>query len=483
MQSVHRVAPTHRKTIFFFIVVEAIIVILYGVFARWGESTNFADSSTNDASTNETIQTYYPLFQDVHVMIFVGFGFLMTYLRSHSWSSVGINFLAAIFAFQLYILMFNFWERVFGHAEWSEYIHITVTTLTTADFAAGAVLITLGAVLGKVTPFQMLFIALFEMVFYTLNETIVFLSLKMNDVGGSSTIHTFGAYFGVAATWMLSTKAAKDHPKNGSSYNSNLFAMIGTIFLWMYWPSFNSALTAGNAMQRTQINTILSLIGSAFATFMLSALYKKGKFNMEDILNATLAGGVMMGASADMVQSPYGSLIIGLIAGVISTIGFESISGFLHKKIGLQDTAGVHNLHGLPGVAGGITSAIIAAVMTESKLGGPEGEYFPNGRSGSQQGGIQIAGTFVSVGISILGGLITGFIVRMKFFNPPGELFEDKEFWEMEEIEAQPLTNPYGNPYNQAGAVTNTINYTQEAGTDRIITVKEPKPVQNTNEA
>lgn len=33
------------------------------------------------------------VFQDVHVMIFIGFGFLMTFLRRYGFSSVGFNFL------------------------------------------------------------------------------------------------------------------------------------------------------------------------------------------------------------------------------------------------------------------------------------------------------------------------------------------------------------------------------------------------------
>lgn len=40
------------------------------------------------------------VFQDVHVMIFVGFGFLMTFLRRYGFSSVGYNLFLAAFAIQ-----------------------------------------------------------------------------------------------------------------------------------------------------------------------------------------------------------------------------------------------------------------------------------------------------------------------------------------------------------------------------------------------
>ena len=40
------------------------------------------------------------MFMDVHVMIFIGFGFLMTFLRKYGHSSVGLNFLVAAFVIQ-----------------------------------------------------------------------------------------------------------------------------------------------------------------------------------------------------------------------------------------------------------------------------------------------------------------------------------------------------------------------------------------------
>jgi len=52
-----------------------------------------------------TIDGYYPYFQDVHVMMFVGFGFLMTFLKRYGYSALGWNFLLAAFAIQLHILI------------------------------------------------------------------------------------------------------------------------------------------------------------------------------------------------------------------------------------------------------------------------------------------------------------------------------------------------------------------------------------------
>lgn len=55
-------------------------------------------------------------FQDVHAMVFVGFGFLMTFLQRYGFSAVGFNFLLAAFGIQWALLMqgwFRFFEE--GH--------------------------------------------------------------------------------------------------------------------------------------------------------------------------------------------------------------------------------------------------------------------------------------------------------------------------------------------------------------------------------
>ena len=71
---------------------------------------------------------------------------------------------------------------------------------------------------------------------YAINQHVVVDKLEALDVGGSITIHAFGAYYGLAASIVLSIAGSgANHDKNGASYSSDMTAMIGTIFLWLFW--------------------------------------------------------------------------------------------------------------------------------------------------------------------------------------------------------------------------------------------------------
>ena len=180
-------------------------------------------------------------------------------------------------------------------------------------------------------------------------------------------------------------------------------------------------------MHRAVINTILSLTGSCVSTFMVSALFNEGKFHMEDILNASLAGGVVIGSACDLITYPFTSLICGFLAGVISTIGFKRISRFLEHHIDLFDTAGINNLHGMPGLLGGILSAIVIAGLNSNNWGITPPDYNLDGFY--KQGGLQIAATFTSLGFGLLAGAITGFTIKYLPLEQTQALFEDKPYW------------------------------------------------------
>lgn len=48
-----------------------------------------------------------------------------------------------------------------------------------------------------------MFLTFFEMIFYALNEAIGVIIFKATDMGGSMFVHSFGAYFGVAASYFF----------------------------------------------------------------------------------------------------------------------------------------------------------------------------------------------------------------------------------------------------------------------------------------
>ena len=83
-------------------------------------------------------------------MVYVGFGFLMVFLKQHCWTSVGYNFICAAYAAQLTILVQGFWHMAIVE-EHFERITLDITGLIIGDFGAATVLISFGAILGKVS--------------------------------------------------------------------------------------------------------------------------------------------------------------------------------------------------------------------------------------------------------------------------------------------------------------------------------------------
>ncbi|KAI4484356.1 hypothetical protein M0802_013132, partial [Mischocyttarus mexicanus] len=105
------------------------------------------------------------------------------------------------------------------------------------------------------------------------------------DAGDSMYIHAFGAYFGLAVSFVFGRKdKPKEHHLEGPSYQSDIFAMIAL---------------DGDSQQRAIINNLLSISGSCVIAFATSALISKdNKFSIVHVQNSTLAGGVAIGTAA-----------------------------------------------------------------------------------------------------------------------------------------------------------------------------------------
>jgi ammonium transporter Rh len=363
------------------------------------------------------------------VMMFIGFGFLMTFLNKYGLSSIGFNFLVTVLAIQWNIFTSGtkgFWYQMYEQS-WNP-ISLDIELLIESDFAAACMLISMGAVLGKTNALQLAVMVFFEMIFFNFNLMLSFSWLKISDQGGSIVVHTFGAFFGLAVSWMLSPPACKDHKKNSSSRTSDLFAMIGTLFLWMYWPSFNGALASGQAQHLVVVNTTLALCASAVSAFLFS-IKLRGKFSMVDIQNATLAGGVAVGTVSNMMIEPVGAMIVGFVAGAFCVVGYVFILPALETKLGLYDTCGVQNLHGYSGIIGGLASVIAISTMSEGKYA-----VLGLGETQKKQALQQLIALVITLLIAIVSGLFTGFLMKIfsKGLTGENDLFEDSVSWDIE---------------------------------------------------
>ena len=401
-------------------------------------------SKYTDVPSNPTQQVtqYYQYLIHVNIMVWVGFGFLMTFLRRYSYSAVCLNMLASAVVFVEAILIVGVMQQV----AFNDYpgttgrIVVDMPLLINASFCAASGMIAFGAVIGKTSAGQIIWLMVCQVPLYAINQHLVNIQFKALDIGGTIQIHLFGCYYGLAASYMLSRKQGKhgvDHPKNVSGYLNDVFSMVGTLFLWLYWPSFNGALASvpvgtdpsivTDAQQLNQYlcmtNTLLSLLGCTISTFAVSAICGKGKLNILHIQNSTLAGGVAMGAACSLSLTPGGALVVGTAAGVLSVCGYTYTTPFLDRLIGLGDTCGINNLHGMPAVLGGLVAGLAALGQDPSYL------FYSSGRL---QLGWQVVAMVVTFAIAVTGGLFVGWVLSVPFPAPElttPELFDDGVWW------------------------------------------------------
>lgn len=140
-------------------VLEVLIIILYLIFAR-----------VRHHSDKELNPDYYAMYQHVNVMMLIGFGFLMTFVKGHTLSALSYTFFINAIVVQLYPLLHGFWERIFVDGFAAEpKILIDEKLFTLCSYSVAAILIAFGAVLGKVGPFELLVMGVVGIVGYTLN--------------------------------------------------------------------------------------------------------------------------------------------------------------------------------------------------------------------------------------------------------------------------------------------------------------------------
>jgi len=375
-------------------------------------TVSFASDVSNEALSASIINDQrYNRAIHIMAMLLIGFGFLMVFVRKYGRSALTATFLLVSSAIPLYFLIRSTGWVGEGYGE--------IEKLILAEFGAASLLIAAGAVLGRLKLPQYILLGLLFIPAYAFNEWIVLgggLGLidagSVLDTGGSIVIHAFGAIFGLGVALTMTTKQEMEKTIE-SDATSDRYSMLGSMALWIFWPSFCAALVTPAEMPHTVVNVVLALCGSTLTTYIFSISLRK-KVSIADIANAALAGGVAIG-SACVVASHSMAAVIGIMAGGISTLGFAVIQSKQQKWMKIIDTCGVTNLHGIPGLMGGLAVLPIARGLNV---------------------GNQLFGMLITIVVALAAGFIVGKILPI--LGRKTEAYEDAdEFLDVEREEGK----------------------------------------------
>ena len=320
-------------------------------------------------------------------------------------------------------------------------ISLKFDNLTKIDYISATVLISLGVLIGKLSISQYFLIVICETFIAAFNFCLCYEELHALDNGGSLYIHTFGAIFGIVVSivnFCPSQEFSKisSSPHLSSDYYSNIFSFIGSLFLWLYFPSFNTAYIQGKysikdiLKYRGIMNTYLSMIGSAIAAFVVSPLVSNGKLKIDHLLHSSYVGGIIIGGCCTFCPEAWGAILIGFIGGCLSVLGLWKIKKYFKEKK-LEDTFGILFTFGIPGILGGFLNSIFIGNFKNSQ--GDEYDnvniYFNIERKLPEQAGIQIAAIFITLAFAVIGGITIGFFIKMMKCDKNDIYFVDSEYY------------------------------------------------------
>jgi len=219
------------------------------------------------------------------------------------------------------------------------------------------------------------------------------------DFAGSAAIHMVGGIAGFVGAAFLGARIGK-YDKSGKARaipgHSLTLGALGVFILWFGWYGFNGA-AAGDAVELGKIfvTTTIAATSAAVATMVFTWI-KNGKPDVSMSLNGALAGLVGITAGCANLDA-FGSLIVGLVAGVLVVLAVE----FIDIVLRVDDPVGAVAVHGVCGMWGALAVGLFAV----------DGGLFYGG--GAAQLGVQAIGVAAIAGWTFATVGITFFLIKL----------------------------------------------------------------------
>ena len=284
----------------------------------------------------------------------------------------------------------------FDHFPWSSFVFNLIFCATAATIVSGA--------MAERTKFisYCIYSGLISLVVYPIEAGWVWNSqgwlaqLGFVDFAGSACIHTVGGISALIGAAMVGPRIGK-YSKSGKPRaipgHSLTLGALGVFILWFGWYGFNGA-AATNVTQLAQIfaTTTVAPAAAACATMIYTWIRNK-KPDVSMSLNGALAGLVAITAGCHTVDI-LGTLIIGIVAGILVVIAVEIVD----SKLKVDDPVGAVAVHMCNGIWGTLAVGIF------SKDAGSLGLLYGGGftQLGKQALGILSIGVYTAVLMSVI---------------------------------------------------------------------------------
>ena len=187
------------------------------------------------------------------------------------------------------------------------------------------------------------------------------LGMNFHDFAGSTVVHSIGGWVAIAGAICLGPRLGRTFKRDGGGPmlpHDLTIAVIGGLILWFGWYGFNPCSTlsimdnvgAGRVAMNT---TLAACTGGLSAVFVMFFMVKK--WDTGAIINGFLAGLVAITCPCYWV-SGFGSMLIGVVAGVLVILAMEVLEHFR-----IDDPVGAWPVHGVCGIWGTISLGLFAS--------------------------------------------------------------------------------------------------------------------------
>jgi Amt family ammonium transporter len=181
-----------------------------------------------------------------------------------------------------------------------------------------------------------------------------------HDFAGSTVVHTIGGMIALAGAIVLGPRLGRKFKRDGGGpmpYHNMTIASVGAIILWFGWYGFNPGSTLSamdiQGIARVAVNTTLAACtGGLGALLFVYPRFKK--WDCGATVNGLLAGLVAITCPCYWV-SPFGAMMLGLIAGVIVILATD-----LLEYLRIDDPCGAWPVHGACGIWGTLSLGLFA---------------------------------------------------------------------------------------------------------------------------